>query len=170
MPTTHTLIQTISVTAGAGQASIEFTSIPQTYTDLKLVLSGRKTGTGLDVVSVTVNGGGTGINTEVFLDSNNSGTPRSGSNATTYQFLSQPSDYTASVFSNSELYIANYRVAQYKLLVADTVVENNATGNYLGFTASLWPSTAATTSLTVTNSSTNHAQYSSASLYGIKNS
>jgi len=158
-----------SVTAGAGQASIEFSSIPGIYTDLKLVLSGRKSTTALDVISVSLNGGGTAINGNKYLDSNNTGTPRSGT-AVGYQFLAQPSDYTASVFSNSEMYIPNYTVAQNKSLSIDTVAENNATGSFLGFTISLWPSTAAITTITLTNSTGNFVQYSSASLYGIKKS
>jgi hypothetical protein len=43
MATTYTLINS-SVTVGSGGAAdIEFTSIPATYTDLLLVLSGRGT-------------------------------------------------------------------------------------------------------------------------------
>jgi hypothetical protein len=40
MAATYKLIETVTVGSG-GAANIEFTSIPQTYTDLKLVISGK---------------------------------------------------------------------------------------------------------------------------------
>lgn len=40
MANTYQIIQTVTVGAG-GAASIDFSSIPQTYTDLKILLSGR---------------------------------------------------------------------------------------------------------------------------------
>ena len=40
---TMELIQTVTVPSG-GQANIEFAVIPQTYNDLKFVISGRTTG------------------------------------------------------------------------------------------------------------------------------
>ncbi len=42
MASTMVALQTVTVGAG-GSASISFSSIPQTYTDLKLVISPRNT-------------------------------------------------------------------------------------------------------------------------------
>ena len=52
----------------------------------------------------------------------------------------------------------------------DAVVENNATESFQSFTAGLWSSTDAITQITLILSGGNVVQYSSASLYGIKNS
>ena len=53
---------------------------------------------------------------------------------------------------------------------ADGVMENNATEAYQNLVAGLWSNTSAITSLTLAKSTGNFVQYSSASLYGIKNS
>ena len=166
MAVTHKLIQTITVGAG-GAASIEFTSIPQTYTDLILMISSRATGAAIDVQAIVINGGTTTMTSAIYLDSNNSGTPRSGS-LYYYQALSQPSSYTANVFASSNIYIAGYSsTTASKTLSAESALETNASGSYIGFTASFWNSTAAITTLSIQNQNGNFVQYSSASLYGI---
>lgn len=166
MAVTHKLIQTISVTAGAGQAAIEFTSIPQTYTDLKLVWSTRST------ASATSNSHYLYFNT---VDTNFSfkrlrGT---GSAADSYGESSGNlfnsavgSTATASVFSNGEIYIPNYTGSTNKSFSVNTVAENNATAGILVFFAGLWSNTAAITGIKFLTDS-NFAQYSSMSLYGI---
>jgi hypothetical protein len=169
MPTTYKLIQTVTV-GGAGASTIEFTSIPQIYTDLKLVISSRAAGVNIDVQSISFNGGGVVITGSRYLDSNNSGSPRQ-SALNYYQALSQPSTYTAGIFASSEIYIGNYSSTSYpKSLSSDSVLETNAVGNYIGFTSGWWNSTSAITTLTIQNQNGNFVQYSSASLYGIKNS
>ena len=169
MPVTHKLIQTVTV-GDAGLASIEFTSIPQTFTDLKIIVSSRATGAAVDVMGIAFNGGSVVITGARYLDSNNSGAPRHGA-LYYYQGLSQPSSYTAGVFASSEFYVPNYSSASYsKSISADSVLETNATGSYMGITASWWNNTSAITSLTITQVNGNFVQYSSASLYGIKNS
>jgi hypothetical protein len=45
MANTYEIISSVTVGAG-GAAYIEFTNIPQTYTDLNLVFSGRNTSSG----------------------------------------------------------------------------------------------------------------------------
>lgn len=165
MPSTLTKIETINVGAG-GQASITFSNIPQTYSHLMIKLSGRKTGTDVEVVSLVVNGGGTAINANRYLDSNNSGTPRSG-NVSGYQVLAQPSDYTANVFGSAEIFISNFTASQHKVISADSVLETNAVGSYAALTASVWPSTAAITSLSLSPLASSWAQHTTATLYGI---
>ena len=77
---------------------------------------------------------------------------------------------TANTFSSSEIYVPNYASSNYKSVSADSVTENNATGALAGLTAGLWSNTAAITTVTLTPQSGNFVQYSSAYLYGIKNS
>ena len=77
---------------------------------------------------------------------------------------------TANTFANVSIYIPNYTSANYKSVSIDAVTENNATTAYAFLSAGLWSNTAAITSATITNSSGNYVQYSTAYLYGIKNS
>lgn len=167
MAVTHTLIQTISVTA-ASQASIEFTSIPQTYTDLKIVYSLRNSNSSV-VADIQFNGLSTNLSSRLLLGS---GSAASSITAGTQlrSYGTDPTDYTASVFGNLEVYIPNYAGSTNKSVSMDYVTENNATAAYCGFTSGLWNSTAAITQVTLTVSGGNVTQYSSASLYGIKNS
>ena len=164
MPTTHKLIQTLTAGVG-GVASFDFTSIPQTYTDLKLVCSLRNT---IDAVIGTIqfNGLSTNLSSRLLLGS---GSAASSTNqASIIQFYgANATSYTASVFGNTEIYIPNYAGSTNKSVSIDSVTENNATASFQNMTAGLWSATSAITQITILVAA---AQYSSASLYGIKNS
>lgn len=166
MANTYTLIQSVTVGSG-GAASIAFSSIPQTYTDLKLVLSGRSTNAE-NAVSGAFNGSTANFTNRILFGNGSSAASNTPANNTVmYQNLSTE---TASVFANSELYIPNYTGSANKAFYSDSVQENNATTSYQLFLVGLWSQTAAITSITLTIAAGNFAQYSSASLYGIKNS
>lgn len=170
MPITHTLIETITASAGSA-SSIAFTSIPQTYTDLKLVLSGRST-VAENAVSGAFNGSTANFSNLILYGSGSgavSNRPGGGTGNNTVMYQNFSTD-TASVFANSELYIANYTGSTNKSFYSNSALENNATTSYQLFLAGLWSQTAAITSITLTIAAGNFAQYSSASLYGIKNS
>jgi hypothetical protein len=167
MAVTHKLIETITVSAVGGAASISFTSIPGTYTDLKILYSLRNLTTSV-ISDIQFNGLSTNLSSRLLLG--NSGTASSVTSATTLRnYGANASDYTASAFSNMEVYIPNYAGSRNKSVSIDFVTENNGL-TYLGFSAGLWASTAAITQVTLTCSGANAAQYSSASLYGISKS
>jgi hypothetical protein len=174
MPNTYTLIQSVTVGSG-GAASIEFGSIPQTYTDLKVVCSTR-----LDLVAST-SSLGVFLNTAASDTSyrwarGNGSVTSSGSGSGQQDFYVSEvpaTNATASVFGNTEIYIPNYTGSQQKSMSADSVSENNGTTAFAYFSAGLCTKTAAITTVTVrgfAGSSGNLVQYSSVSLYGIKNS
>lgn len=167
MTANYVLLATQTVGA-TGAASVTFSNIPQTgYTDLKVVVSARKDTTGVDVMSLAINGGSTSISSNKYLDSNATGTPRSGS-VNGYQALMQPSDYTSNTFGNAEFYIPNYNsTTTYKSISVDSVLENNASASYSGFSISVWPSNSAITSLAFTTPSANFVSGSTFSLYGL---
>jgi len=78
---------------------------------------------------------------------------------------------TASVFGSGKFYIPNYSSASFKSVSAESVNENNAALSYIYFVAGLWSQTTAINQLTLYSiNSATIQQYSSASLYGIKNS
>ena len=166
MPVTYKLIETVTASAGTA-SSIAFSSIPQTYTDLKLVLSGRSTIVD-NAVSGAFNGSTSNFTNRILYGSGSSpvsNTP--GNNTVCYLNLSSE---TASIFANSEIYIPNYTGSSNKSFYSDSAQENNATTSYQIMLAGLWSQTAAITSITLTIAAGNFAQHTSASLYGIKNS
>ena len=165
MPNTFTLIASSTVGAG-GAASIDFTSIPSTYTDLCLKVSVRSTGvaTSLDIAL----NGSTASFTNKYLQG--SGSAASSGSLARYAGLTTGSDLTANTFANCDIYIPNYSGSTNKSFSGDAVQENNATTSYAGLVANLWSNTAAINQITLSNSTGNFAQYSTAYLYGISKS
>jgi hypothetical protein len=82
-------------------------------------------------------------------------------------FFVVPSSGAAGIFSSSGVYIPNYAGSQNKSMSVDSVTEWDGTFAWTTIRAGLWSSTDAITSLTLTVSSGNFVQYSSASLYGV---
>jgi hypothetical protein len=173
MATTFTKIASVSVGV-LGAANIEFTSIPSTYTDLCLKISGRSTHTSLDQTEITFNGSATGYNyRSIFGDGSSAASYGAGGSAiTTYiplQYLPGIAQ-TSNTFTSSEMYIPNYAGSNNKSVSFDTVEENNATAAYALIYAAIWSNTAAIASIKIDPQNGNFAQYSTATLYGIKNS
>jgi hypothetical protein len=165
----NTFIQigsTVTVGAG-GAATIDFSSIPSTYTDLVLKLSGR-TSESYNYASYTINlnGSATGFTgKDLFGVGTN---PGSANRTVTYYNLNgAPSP--ANNFSNIEIYFPNYAGSANKSFSMDGVSEDTAGLNNASLAAILWSNTAAINRITLTGAS-NFVQYSSATLYGIKNS
>lgn len=160
------LIQTVTVGSG-GAASIDFTSIPATFTDLVLVTSLRSArSAGFEEYRIYFNGANSNLSTR-YLEGDGSsaasGTPVGG-----FIGIGNSSTSTSSTFSNHQVYIPNYAGSTTKSYSSDSVSEANATTAYSDIVAGLWNQTAAITSITLVNgTSSNWLQYSSASLYGI---
>ena len=169
----NTYIPIASVTVGAGgAASIDFTSIPQTYTDLLLKVSIRSSyGANEDDLLITLNGSSSGYSHRV-LQGNGSTAISVTLSSITNKFWPayQPgSTGTSNSFSNMEMYIPNYTSSNYKSVSFDGVEEQNATTAYMRLTAGLLSNTAAVSSISIFGNA-NLVQYSTAYLYGIKNS
>jgi hypothetical protein len=161
----YVLLQRITLTANA--SSVAFSSIPGSgYTDLKILVSARKNTSGVDVIGMAINGGSTAIYTNIYCDSNNSGTPRQGA-VSAYQALMQPSDYTASAFGSAEINVHNYTASQYKHITSNSVLANNASAGYVGFTTSIWPSNSPITSISFSSPSADFVTGSTFALYGL---
>jgi hypothetical protein len=169
MAVTHKLIQSITVGAG-GQASIEFTSIPQTYTDLLIVGSIRTNRSSVvDNLQIEFNGASTNLSFTLLFGGGTSAASASGSYGLVGDANAATS--TASVFSSHSIYIPSYSGSTNKSFSVDSVSENNATEAYQEILSGLWSVTSAITSLRLfPRTGTLLNQYSSASLYGIKNS
>jgi hypothetical protein len=172
MANTFIKIQTVTVGSG-GASTIDFTSIPQTFTDLKLVMSTRDAYAGtFDSVKITFNSN-TANYSYRFLEGTGAVTTSSNgsSQASGYVLTGNAATSTSSVFSNLEVYIPNYTSANHKSWSQDGVTENNATASYQYLNAQLWANTAAITSIQLTPyQPVNFVQYTTATLYGIKSS
>lgn len=155
-------IATVTVPSG-GQASIEFLSIPQTATDLLLVLSARDTTSGGDTstISLTFNNDTAGYSYRMIQ-----GTGSVALSGTSAIGVITGSGATANTFGNGAFHVPNYAGSSIKAFSGDSVIENNATGGRLWIGAGLWNNTSAITSLKITTTNP-FAQYSSATLYGI---
>lgn len=162
-----------SVTVGAGGASsIEFSSIPQTYTDLLIKISSRSaTSAVYDSLLIKPNGSTSSLSSR-FLIGDGSTASSNNNTATAYVYYSvSAATSTSNTFGNADIYIINYASSNYKHIVSDGVSENNATNSGIGLNADLWTSSSAITSMTLAlNSGSTFAQYSTAYLYGITNS
>lgn len=174
MAKTYTLIEAETLTATA--ASVTFSSIPQTYTDLILKISARSTSTaGSDIyanLKIQFNSD-TGNNYNGILTFGTGTTTGSGSYASQSGNLFSYANgnvTTASTFSNGEIYIPNYTGSNQKVSSVDCVIENNATTGFVEFAAERWTGTSAITTIDVVSLYGSHTADSNFYLYGIKNS
>jgi len=160
-----------TVTVGAGGASsIDFTSIPSTYTDLVLKISARTTRSAQvsDAISVSINGVATN-QTSLYLEG--SGSATGSGTLTSFRTQATGAGATANTFGNSEFYFPNYAGSTNKSASSDGVSENNATAANAWLVANLWSQTAAINQITITDlNSATFVQYTTASLYGISKS
>ena len=169
MADTYTLISSVTVGAG-GASSIDFTSIPSTYTDLVVKVSTRA------AVSATFVYGGIRFNsdtntydTRTLFGSGSSAFSTSASTNFGYALESSAANATANTFGNAEIYIPNYAGSTKKSYSTDQVSETNATATEMALGAGLWSQTGAITSITLyPGSGSTFVQYSTAYLYGIK--
>jgi hypothetical protein len=166
MPT-FTQIGSAVVVGSGGQAAIDFTSIPTTYTDLVLKLSLRQSTGSVGYATVKFNNSSTGF-TYRSLEGDGS-TAKSFNGSVGAIGVIEPSNYTASTFASFDIYIPNYAGSTNKSYSADSATENNSTLAYSDLIAGLWSNTAAINQITIQDLSGNLVQYSTAYLYGVSN-
>jgi len=165
MANTYTLIASSTVSSG-GATSIDFTSIPSTYTDLIIKISARADAG--QFAELIFNGSTTGYS-NIRIEGDGSTAYSNSRSDDLIQFLNGTST-TANTFGNAEIYIPNYTSSNYKSFSQDFVAENNATSTTVSLWAGLWSNTAAITSISLDPQGTaKFVQYSTAYLYGVKN-
>jgi hypothetical protein len=167
MPATYTLISSNVLSSNA--ASVTFSSIPATYTDLVVRISTRVTRATGDVEGyLSINGTTTNYSYTIL-----GGTPGSSSSTrgTTYvPYVDVGANATSNAFSSGEIYIPSYTASQNKPIGVFSQAENNVTTNIYQYSvAALWRNTSAITSLTFTPFTGDYVTGSSFYLYGISN-
>jgi hypothetical protein len=174
MPNTMTLISTVTVGSG-GAATIDFNSIPSTYNDLCIKLSARTTTTSAaqDYIKIRFNSATTNYaDGTLFANTTSVGSVYNsiGDQTGVYWTIVPSTAALSNSFGNAEIYIPNYTASTYKSLYSDAISSNNSGATFIFETAGIWQSTSAITSISLVAQDGTINQYSTASLYGIKNS
>jgi len=178
MANTYEAIATVTVGSG-GAATMAFSSIPATYTDLCILFSGRTDSNDAPgYATLQFNGNSSAIYSRTQVQGDGSTAYSfSGSSETAINYIyTGGGNGTSNTFGNTYIYIPNYTSSSAnKSISVDTVQENNTSTNaWQELQAGLWANTAAITSITLgvlnTAAQTKFVQYSTATLYGIKNS
>ena len=164
MPNNYVLLERIELNASA--ASVTFANIPQTgYTDLKVVVSARGDYSGGTIAfRLNPNASTTNMTSKVLYGDGSS----AASFSDTIAYGNIPGNTaTANTFGNLEFYIPNYGSANAKSISCDGVTENNATAALALFSASLWNSSTAISSLQMLTTVGNLMAGSTFSLYAL---
>ena len=174
MANTYTLIS--SNVLGSNAASVTFSSIPQTYTDLVLRLSTRNsTGGSNQINELDFNGTTTNYSQTLVQGS---GSAVSSTRYTTQNYFrleySDSAGNTANTFGSGEIYIPSYTLSSNKTASVFQISEDNSSTAYITAHALLWRNTSAITSLVIRGNNFSGGGLllagSSFYLYGIKNS
>ena len=166
MPATYEPIAT--QTLGSAAASITFSSIPATYTDLRLVVVHRLA-TSDGFLDLTFNSDTSALYSETNLRGNGSSASSIRASGQTkirnafYSYL----NWTAL----SEMDVFSYAGSTNKTCLISTSADDNDAENYVSIIKSvgLYRSTSAISSLTLTGVNSNINTGTTATLYGIKN-
>ena len=170
MANTYQLISSNVLSSSA--ASVTFSSIPATFTDLVLRISARSdqasTTSGLKIV---FNGTNTGSFTQLQGDGTGAAAASASGNAFQRIGTIDGNTATSNTFSSQEVYIPNYTSSTAKPFSTFSVQEDNTTTAYIDAFANLQNQTQAITSIVAsTVAVANFVSGSSFYLYGIKNS
>ena len=123
MPNTYTKIA--SNTLSTATSSVTFSSIPSTYTDLLIKISGRSANvSNFDNPRLTINSStSTFTRKEIYAET---GAVGSESVADRLIGVVPAANATASTFGSLEIYFPNYAGTNYKSYSVDSVTENNS--------------------------------------------
>ena len=171
MAATYTLISSNVLTSSA--ASVTFSSIPSTYTDLVVRFSTRTDEAGQTRSSVILKLNGTTANYSYTRLIGNGSAASSSRVSSGLEFDvgdTSGAAGTSNTFGSGEIYIPSYTVSQNKPLASYLAQENNTTSAFIRTYANLWSNTASITTLEISTPGGNFVSGSSFYLYGIKNS
>jgi hypothetical protein len=174
MPNTYTIISSTVLATTA--ASITFSSIPATYTDLVIRYSARCDRAGVNSQNFYMQ-----INNTSFISdysftkitgvSTTAASSRNSNDGAFYPDEVNAAVSTANTFNNGEVYIPNYALTRNKSISTFSVLENDSAGsNYLVASANLYSLTTAVSSIIFSLPTGNFISGTSFYLYGIKNS
>lgn len=158
-------------TASTTIAGFTFSSIPATFTDLRILLSVRSNNTGDTKLWFRFNGSTSGYNygglvndgTQIYGTSNGDGTDRFASNG----YIIPDVNNDSGIFSNIDIYVCNYAQSVNKSLTMDGVEERFGNPAYDEFSRGFWGNTSAINSIYFWPSGGSFIAGSTVSLYGV---
>ena len=169
MANTMTKLGSFTVPTNGQTASIVFSSIPQTYTDLLVIVSARDTGSNGSAVAggISFNGSTGNLYTNTVLRYGPSSF-RSGGLGSAYSYMTG-GGLTANNFASTTHYIPSYTTSTYKQIITDSFAESNtATFDSANISvASLAQIAAPITSISITYGQSGFALNTEVTLYGI---
>lgn len=158
MATTYEPIQSYTLTSAA--SSINFTSIPATYTDLRVVWTGTRGG----YLEFQFNGD-TGTNySYTWLDGSGTAAASGQTSNDGFIYLSQR-PFSSTIPEMATIDIFSYAGSTYKTCLTSYQQDTNGSG-YVGRQVGLWRNTSAITQVSIIGGSMNIG--TTATLYGIK--
>ena len=171
MPNTYILIQAQTLTSSA--ASVTFSSIPATYTDLTLRTSIRLDSTAPNTYINFNNDSATTRWSTTYFRGNGSTvvSNRSTDSNEAYIINANVSTSTASTFSNNEIYIPSYSISSTRQTSTFSAQESDTASALTTFTSAYYNTSATVSAVKLLpNGGVNFVSGSSFYLYGIKNS
>jgi hypothetical protein len=163
---TYTLISSNVLSSSA--ASVTFSAIPATYTDLVLRASVRNTSS-TTITRIRLNGATTGYSGRSITGDGATASSQTQSTAYFYAGEQNTSSTTANTFTSLEFYLPNYALTNQKPVSVSSATENNATTAYIIGYAGLSNITSAITSIEIYVATNAFDIGSSFYLYGISN-
>jgi len=165
MATTYEKIAT--TTLSSSQSSFTFSSIPSTYTDIRLIITAIGAGASA-YVAFQLNGDTSSNYSTTFLRGSGSAASSSRQMNQVRGFILNGSDDLPTTYPALSITdIFSYAGTTYKTLLSMGLDDKNGSGE-INSIVNLWRSTSAITSITVIGYNTNLAAGTSATLYGIK--
>jgi hypothetical protein len=164
-------LQTVTVGSG-GVASVTFSNIPQTYTDLMLQTSLRTNYAAVDDWDNAIFNSDTSGNysfTYLYGNGSTTGSGRTASNVTLIELTrASGANATPNTFGSSTAYIANYTSSNAKQIIVEDISESNiSSGVTQQMIAALYRGSAISSITLSPANGTLFTQYSTFSLYGI---
>jgi len=155
-----------SQTLGSAAASITFSSIAASWTDLRIVLVGQHATSSVNLFMRYNSDTATNYSVTYLYGDGSSATSAT-STSQTYLLMTAGGNLTSTVPELFTVDIFSYNGSTYKTCLMTSSEDRNGTG-YVERFVGLWRSTSAITSVTFALSSGNFAIGTTANLYGIK--
>lgn len=170
MPLTYEPIAT--TTLGADTASISFGSVPNTYTDLRLIITARtdRASTGSDTILLRFNNDAASnySYTQLTSDGTTAATSLSASTTQILGGLAPRNNNTSGIFGLTVIDIFSYAGSTHKSTLATAYADISGSGNVYNIVG-MWRNTSAITTVSIHLSSTfKYLTGTTATLYGIK--
>lgn len=153
-----------TTTLGSSSATITFSSIPATYTDLRLILAYKPTSTGA-YPYIQFNGDTATNYSRTRLSGD--GTSAASNQSTNQTFIRLATTMAGGSWGFNTVDVFSYAGSTYKTSLTSSQEDQNGSG-YVDRQVALWRSTSAITSIVITANTNAFDVGTTATLYGIK--